>query len=128
MRNSCSNCTLQLHLLLYNDYLLQRANEVLINVLISGKDNVFLLSQYIGEPILDFHLKGSFGCKIIALICNKDLSNLFTISISYIMTQKYKVYINNEAKIVTENWTDFCSNYKIIGYCQDWFLITKIKY
>lgn len=30
------------------------------------------------------------------------------------MTQKYKVYINNEAKIVTENWSDFCSNYKII--------------
>ena len=30
------------------------------------------------------------------------------------MTQKYKVYINNEAKIVTENWSDFCSNYTII--------------
>ena len=30
------------------------------------------------------------------------------------MTQKYKVYINNETNIVTENWSDFCSNYKII--------------
>ena len=30
------------------------------------------------------------------------------------MTQKYKVYINNKAKIVTESWNDFCSNYKII--------------
>jgi len=30
------------------------------------------------------------------------------------MTQKYKVYINNEAKIVTENWNDFCSDYTLI--------------
>ena len=28
--------------------------------------------------------------------------------------QKYKVYINNKAKIVTENWKEFCSNYKLI--------------
>jgi len=30
------------------------------------------------------------------------------------MTQKYKVYINNEAKFVTENWEEFCSEYKLI--------------
>ena len=30
------------------------------------------------------------------------------------MTQKYKVYINNKAKIVTENWKDFSDNYKVI--------------
>tara|TARA_Y100001954_G_scaffold59638_1_gene64622 strand:+ start:2697 stop:3170 length:474 start_codon:yes stop_codon:yes gene_type:complete len=30
------------------------------------------------------------------------------------MKQKYKVYINNETNIVTENWIDFCSNFKVI--------------
>lgn len=30
------------------------------------------------------------------------------------MTQKYKVYINNEAKFVTENWEEFCSEYTLI--------------
>ena len=30
------------------------------------------------------------------------------------MKQKYKVYINNETNIVTENWIDFCSKYKVI--------------
>lgn len=30
------------------------------------------------------------------------------------MKQKYKVYINNKAKIITENWNDFCSDYIII--------------
>ena len=85
-----------------------------MNVLISGKDNVFLLSQYIGEFHPAAHLKGLFGCKIIALICNKDLAICLATSISYIMSQKYKVYINNETNIVTENWSDFCANYKII--------------
>lgn len=28
--------------------------------------------------------------------------------------QKYKVYINNEAKFVTENWAEFCSQYTLI--------------
>ena len=30
------------------------------------------------------------------------------------MEQKYKVYINNSAKIITENWNNFCSNYIVI--------------
>ena len=30
------------------------------------------------------------------------------------MTQKYKVYINNEVKIVEENWEDFCSGFTLI--------------
>jgi len=30
------------------------------------------------------------------------------------MTQKYKVYINNELKIITDNWENFCSNFKLI--------------
>ena len=30
------------------------------------------------------------------------------------MTQKYKVYINNEPKIITDNWDIFCSNYSLI--------------
>ena len=30
------------------------------------------------------------------------------------MTQKYKVYINNKSKIITENWHDFCSQYNYI--------------
>ena len=30
------------------------------------------------------------------------------------MTQKYKVYINNEVKIVEENWEDFCSGFTMI--------------
>ena len=30
------------------------------------------------------------------------------------MNKMYKVYINNETNIVTENLSDFCSNYKII--------------
>tara|TARA_B100000768_G_C11080000_1_gene290371 strand:- start:46 stop:516 length:471 start_codon:yes stop_codon:yes gene_type:complete len=28
--------------------------------------------------------------------------------------QKYKVYINNEAKIITDNWQDFCLDYLLI--------------
>jgi len=31
--------------------------------------------------------------------------------------QKYKVYINNEAKFFTENWESFCSNYMLIIAC-----------
>tara|TARA_B100000767_G_scaffold266822_1_gene284746 strand:+ start:2313 stop:2798 length:486 start_codon:yes stop_codon:yes gene_type:complete len=30
------------------------------------------------------------------------------------MSQKYKVYINNELKFITDNWEVFCSNYTII--------------
>ena len=30
------------------------------------------------------------------------------------MTQKYKVYINNEVKLVEENWNDFCSGFSLI--------------
>ena len=29
--------------------------------------------------------------------------------------QKYKVYINNKPKIITDNWEDFCSNYELIN-------------
>ena len=28
--------------------------------------------------------------------------------------QKYKVYINNSLKIITDNWEEFCAGYKII--------------
>jgi len=28
--------------------------------------------------------------------------------------QKYKVYINNNLKIITENWESFCADYKLI--------------
>ena len=28
--------------------------------------------------------------------------------------QKYKVYINNEPKIITDNWIEFCSDYTLI--------------
>ena len=30
------------------------------------------------------------------------------------MSQKYKVYINNEPKIITDNWESFCANYLLI--------------
>ena len=30
------------------------------------------------------------------------------------MSQKYKVYINNDLKIIEENWQDFCSKYIMI--------------
>jgi len=30
------------------------------------------------------------------------------------MSQKYKVYINNEPKIITDNWEIFCADYSII--------------
>ena len=30
------------------------------------------------------------------------------------MTQKYKVYINNKPKIITDNWENFCAGYKLI--------------
>ena len=30
------------------------------------------------------------------------------------MSQKYKVYINNEPKIITDNWEIFCSDYCLI--------------
>ena len=30
------------------------------------------------------------------------------------MQQKYKVFINNQPKIIDHNWEDFCDNYKII--------------
>jgi len=54
------------------------------------------------------------GFKIIAFICNKDLATCLAISISYIMLQKYKVYINNEPKIITDNWEIFCADYSLI--------------
>ena len=60
------------------------------------------------------HTNGLLGCKIIAFICNKDLATCLAISISYIMSQKYKVYINNEPKIITDNWEIFCSDYCLI--------------
>ena len=60
------------------------------------------------------HLKGLLGCKIIAFICSKDLASCLAISISYIMAQKYKVYINNTPKIITDNWESFCANYTLI--------------
>ena len=59
-------------------------------------------------------MKGLLGCKIIAFICNKDLATCLAISISYIMSQKYKVYINNTPKIIEENWQDFCSRFVMI--------------
>ncbi len=31
------------------------------------------------------------------------------------MLQKYKVYINNKPKIITDYWDDFSSNYKLIN-------------
>ena len=30
------------------------------------------------------------------------------------MQQKYKVFINNQAKIIDHNWEGFCDNYKMI--------------
>ena len=30
------------------------------------------------------------------------------------MSQKYKVYINNEPKIITDNWKIFCADYSLI--------------
>ena len=30
------------------------------------------------------------------------------------MSQKYKVYINNEPKIITDNWEIFCADYLLI--------------
>ena len=30
------------------------------------------------------------------------------------MQQKYKVFINNQAKIIDHNWEEFCDNYKMI--------------
>ena len=30
------------------------------------------------------------------------------------MSQKYKVYINNELKIITDNWDIFCADYSLI--------------
>ena len=60
------------------------------------------------------HTNGLLGCKIIAFICNKDLATCLAISISYIMPQKYKVYFNNEPKIITDNWEIFCADYYLI--------------
>ena len=44
------------------------------------------------------------------------------------MKQKYKVYINNETNIVTENWIDFVLILKSLAVLEDWFLMNKIKY
>ena len=30
--------------------------------------------------------------------------------------QKYKVYINKERKIITDNWGDFCANAEVKGF------------
>jgi hypothetical protein len=30
------------------------------------------------------------------------------------MQQKYKVFINNQPKIIDHNWNQFCENYKMI--------------
>ena len=60
------------------------------------------------------HTNGVLGFKIIAFICNKDLATCLAISISYIMQQKYKVYINNKPKIITDNWEIFCADYLLI--------------
>ena len=54
------------------------------------------------------------ACKIIAFICNKFLAICLPISISEIMPQKYKVFINGRIKIITENWEKFCLNYTLI--------------
>ena len=31
------------------------------------------------------------------------------------MSQKYKVYINNKLKVITDNWESFCAGYKLIA-------------
>ena len=49
-------------------------NLILMCVLIDGNDNVFLLSQYIGDFHPDAQVNGLSGCKIIALICNKNFA------------------------------------------------------
>ena len=59
-------------------------------------------------------MKGLPGCKIIAFICSKDLASCLPISISEIMSQKYKVFINNRPKVIADNWEEFCSNYNLI--------------
>ena len=59
-------------------------------------------------------MKGLPGCKIIAFICSKDLESCLPISISEIMSQKYKVFINNKPKVIADNWEEFCSNYNLI--------------
>ena len=59
-------------------------------------------------------MKGLPGCKIIAFICSKDLASCLPISISEIMSQKYKVFINNKPKVIADNWEEFCSNYNLI--------------
>ena len=69
------------------------------------------MSQYIGEFHPDAHLNGFSGCKIIALICNNDFAICLAMSILYIMSQKYKVYINNSHKIITDDWDLFCQDY-----------------
>ncbi len=48
--------------------------------LISGNDNVFLLSQYIGDFKPEAQVNGLSGCKIIALICSKYLAICLAIS------------------------------------------------
>lgn len=63
-----------------------------MKLLISGYDNVILLSQYIGlfQP-LD-HLNGCLGCNFTAFIFNKNSANLTDVFDSEIMGQKYKIF------------------------------------
>lgn len=68
-------------------------------------DSVFLLSQYIGDLQPEAQVKGSFGWRTTALICNKNSATfnaeteLFIIEVA----QKYKVFINNRAVFFQDN-------------------------
>ena len=42
------------------------------------------------------------------------MASCLPISISEIMSQKYKVFINNKPKVIADNWEAFCSNYNLI--------------
>ena len=42
------------------------------------------------------------------------MATCLPISISEIMSQKYKVFINNKVKVITDSWEEFCSKHTLI--------------
>src|SRR6476469_3815460 len=60
------------------------------------------------------HVKGLAGCNLIALICNKNSAIFCSISLLLYMAQKYNIYINEKALIITLALPLDASNYQLI--------------
>lgn len=81
-----------------------------MKVLSLGKERVILLSQYIGDLMPDAQVKGLFGLNLTACTFSKISAIFKALSLSYIMGQKYKVFIDKSCVFFDikkkSNWID----------------------